>query len=460
MPPQEPQNPQQQPQPEQPYGQSQPVQPYGVPSEQPQAVQQQALPPVQPAAQPYQPVVQQPAPGQSYQPAPEAQYQQQAPAQPEWYAQAAPAPAAPVKGGMNKMKLLLIGAAGLLVLAAVGFGVWYSFYTKPEKAVSDALVNAIRADHVKLAGDLRADLVNSLASEEKSVLKANFTAERTKDSFKGKLDATMTFGVVPFNVDTELVSMPNGDYFFKVNNIRELANQAVGDQPGAMTDLEPLLRLLDKKWVQLSEADFKEATSGGSGEGEGGLACTDKVWEEFDKSGALQNDLAATYALNQFIVVNKTLGSDTIKGTESVGYQLSIDKAKSESFVKKFRETNLFKKLDGCSDGELARSFTDDSLTTSGGTTLEAWIGKWDHNFSRIKFTGKDSDGGFELNTDTDFRSAVKIDAPAKDVTKWQTLVKTYEQYLPTPEEDDSDTLLPGATSPTESLLRSARPRQ
>lgn len=330
-----------------------------------------------------------------------------------------------------------------MLLLVVGVAIWYVLYSRPERVIGDAMLNAIKAEQTTFKGSLRADLIGGL-TDEKSTLIADYSGAFARDAFKADLDATVTFGTVPFRVDGGVISTASGEAYVRVDNIRELAAQAIGDQPQALQEVEPLLKLIDDKWIKLSQNDLNSVVKPDNGT-DSTLSCNQKVQDEFAKNGGLQRDLVASYQANQFIVITDTLANESINGVDNLHYKLRIDQAKLGGFINAFRQTELFKKYDACTDGSLSEEFTSDNFVTADDAELEVWIGRWDHTFSRVKLTLKDADGSTELDLNTDYRAAVSVDAPRDDITQFDTLRRTYEQYLPDVNASDPDTLLPGA---------------
>lgn len=237
----------------------------------------------------------------------------------------APSPPIVVGGPKPAKKRMLIGiivAAVLLILLGASAAAYYLAMNKPQNILNTALVNSFSKDKIKSAA-----FEGSLDTkpQDGSSTAATFTGAANQDgafNFTSKVDALVT---------TITVDVRSGDgktFYARVGGLGSLADTpGTGDTAQAAAFLR-LIGSLNDQWIQINQSMIKQLTGG-----DNSFTAT--------LSDADRQKLADAYKKNQFLVVQKSLADESIKGKSSHHYQVVIEKTKLKSFAAAMKAANI-----------------------------------------------------------------------------------------------------------------------
>lgn len=376
----------------------------------------------QPQAQPYQP-----------QPQPVAQYpvetqelasvEQEAPTQSQQFFASPTANEQPMTGTFapiaespaqlktpNKKKKLIIGgiiAGAVLLLGGGTYTAYALWYQNPEKVLTDAVTNAIKAKTATYQGAIIADSSDVKIKVELDGVEAGLSSRETNAKI------TITAQGKDFKLNGSGLADKDGNVFFKVSNLKAVIDQTLG-ATGMTSAFDGLIEKIDNKWIRISADDLAEFSK----EASDTKKCASDVLKKLDTDKPTRDEFASIYGKNKFIVVDSDLPARTIAGVDSMGYKLSIDRAVAKSFVEAINKTQLVKDLQKCDDSFKldAESITeepDNGVTT----TVEVSVSRWSHEFTQLKFDAKNKSGSASATIEPLFNKDVKVVAPTDFLT-------------------------------------------
>lgn len=333
---------------------------------------------------------------------------------------ASPQGPAPKKRFGGKKALLAIVAAVLVVLLAGGAATYALWWNNPQKVMGDAVTNSLAFRGGSAKGSL------TVKPKEGADVKFDYTLKT--DGKNMAMDATVLadMGAVNINTSGSFV-MHDGTFYVKVNDIKQTFETFLGDDE-SMAMYDKLIAMVDGKWVAITEADIKKW---GGDETDEAQQCFEKALNEFSNSEAQQKQVADAYRSNSFVVISDQLDDEEIDGRLSNHYVIDFDEAKANAFADAVQQTDVYKNVDKCTDGELSES--DDAAEpwskndSKGQTTYELWVDKWNHSPTKVKVTALDT----ESDVETVFESVLNLrDVPAITAPKADTTVKDLEAEI------------------------------
>lgn len=317
------------------------------------------------------------------------------------------------KAKRDRKKLIIIVAAALVVLLGGFYAVYALWYNNPNKVVADALTHLVTTKQ----GDVKADLTLHTGSADVKFAGNLQVAESGDGRMTGNLDVKI--GEETLSTSGEVVATKENLYV-KVNDARKLANsfyQAFAGQD-VPAEFNNLLNLVDGKWVVITSKEYFEMS--GNKDAQKQSECVDKVYTTFQTDKKQQGELANAYQKNQFIVVKKTLPTEAVNGASSLHYELSVDSGKFKSFSTAAQQTSVFKALDACYGGELAKSLQQNGDATSNelsGGKLELWVDQWSHKPTKLSYSSGETGQNASIVTTFNLGKAQTITVPKGETT-------------------------------------------
>ena len=318
--------------------------------------------------------------------------------------------------GKNKKKKIIVTsiiAGAIIVLGLGGYLAYALWYQNPQNVLGDAISHALNAKTASYKGTVKID-----SKDVKVAIDLDGSGVDTTSNTNAKITIT-TMGK-DFKVNGSVLTDKDGNLFFKVGNLRTLLDQYLAESGMAATEtpFDNLIAKIDNKWIRVSADDLAEFSKETSDK----QKCFSTTLKKLNTDKATKEEFTKIYQKNTFVVVNKTLADRTIGGVDSLGYELSLSKDKTKSFIEAVNNTQLVKDLQKCdSDFKLdANDITKDMSTDPTKDTIEVSISRWSHEFTQVKAEGKDEDDSSATGTiviEPLFNKDVKIDAPSDYLT-------------------------------------------
>lgn len=388
-----------------------PPQPSPAPADQPQPQSYQPQPAVQyPVETEQLAAVEQEAPTQS-------QHFFASPAVGEQPATETPAPMMASQAqpkAPNKKKKFIIGgiiAGAVLLLGGGMYAAYALWYQNPEKVLTDAVSNVIRAKTATYSG--------TLAMDTKDVkVRVVFDGKQASElNGEGNAKITLTSQGKDFVVNGSALVDKDGNLFFKVGNLKTILDDVLKQSGMTSSPFDELVAKIDNKWIRVSADDLAEYDKD-AGKAQ---ACLTDTMKKIQNDKAVHDSLVKAYENNKFVVIDSSLPGRTINGVDSMGYKLSLNNEAAKKFAEAVNEMQFMKDLQKCdSSFESFKLDASDMKSTTGTTSTEAVevsVSRWSHEFTQLKVTGKDDDASGEFILEPIFGKDVTVAAPTDFMT-------------------------------------------
>ncbi len=327
-------------------------------------------------------------------------------------------------------KAIIAVVAGLIVLLGGGAAgaLWW---TSPEKSLSDAM----SATELPQGGAIKGDFVVT-PKDGKPVTIAYDTKYK---GFVNKTDLSVkaSMGAIKLDMSGGVATTANKSVLFRVNDIRDTINSfAQGDR--AMIDeyYGGLLDKIDGKWVEMTEADIKDATKDSGTD----FSCVMDKTAKLMQDKAFLKEASDIYKKNPIFSIKEKMGSEKIDGRDSNRVLLAYDKAKDKAFGDALEKTAAVKELKSCiKDTDTKMEDKKDDTKTP---RIEVWIDKWSHKINKMMVVQEDNGTTVQMTTVINYNNSQKVDVPKAD-TQFKDLKseieKLQQDFSPTvPLEPDS----------------------
>lgn len=302
-------------------------------------------------------------------------------------------------GGIIAFVLILLGAG-----SALAYNVWYQ---NPDKVLSDAVSNALRAKTATYTGSLDFTQTGSA-----SVSKFTLTVDGKNTSNATEVDVTFDFeyddtdyslsGAGLFDADANL--------YFKVNDVRSTIDK-FSDGEELPEAFDAIITKIDGNWIKVSADDLKEFDEDYAET----QTCTKDALAKLENNSDATRELVDLYKAHTFIVVAEELGVQD----GSLGYVIEGDEEKAKSFVRGLNDTTIFKELKACDDTfEIDEDdlFSDSSDSGTADGRVELWVSRWSHQFTKVFVTSTNDGATVELLLEPVFDAEVTVTPPSDAV--------------------------------------------
>ena len=314
----------------------------------------------------------------------------------------------------NKKKKFIIGgiiAGAVLLLGGGTYAAYALWYQNPEKVLTDAVSNLIRAKTATYSG--------TLAMDTKDVkVRVVFDGKQASElNGEGNAKITLTSQGKDFVVNGSALVDKDGNLFFKVGNLKTILDDVLKQSGMTSSPFDELVAKIDNKWIRVSADDLAEYDK------DAGKAqtCLTDTMKKIQNDKAVHDSLVKAYENNKFVVIDSSLPGRTINGVDSMGYKLSLNNEAAKKFAEAVNEMQFMKDLQKCdSSFESFKLDASDMKSTTGTTsteTVEVSVSRWSHEFTQLKVTGKDDDASGEFILEPIFGKDVTVAAPTDFMT-------------------------------------------
>ena len=314
----------------------------------------------------------------------------------------------------NKKKKFIIGgiiAGAVLLLGGGTYAAYALWYQNPEKVLTDAVSNLIRAKTATYSG--------TLAMDTKDVkVRVVFDGKQASElNGEGNAKITLTSQGKDFVVNGSALVDKDGNLFFKVGNLKTILDDVLKQSGMTSSPFDELVAKIDNKWIRVSADDLAEYDKD-AGKAQ---ACLTDTMKKIQNDKAVHDSLVKAYENNKFVVIDSSLPGRTINGVDSMGYKLSLNNEAAKKFAEAVNEMQFMKDLQKCdSSFESFKLDASDMKSTTGTTsteTVEVSVSRWSHEFTQLKVTGKDDDASGEFILEPIFGKDVTVAAPTDFMT-------------------------------------------
>ncbi len=295
------------------------------------------------------------------------------------------APSSSRKPKRKKLALLVIVAVVFLAGASAAAYFAATATEKPEDALKTAFNNTLRKRQVSAKGTLSYE---NTAAEQDSLRAINITFETQSDSDNHTFAADMEVAASGVKLPVELRSVGK-NFYVKVGSLGSLKGAVQLSNP----DLVPLIDEVDEKianqWIEIDNSLIKEANAQCLLEYPASL-----TEEDFDL-------LANSYNGNEFIAVKST-AEETVEGSPSTRYDVTIDEAKAKSYGKNLENLSVFKNFKDCieqvsRDPDFLDELEEESPDESETSEYSLWVDTATQTINQVKIKGSDKESTADL---------------------------------------------------------------
>lgn len=314
----------------------------------------------------------------------------------------------------NKKKKFIIGgiiAGAVLLLGGGTYAAYALWYQNPEKVLTDAVSNLIRAKTATYSG--------TLAMDTKDVkVRVVFDGKQASElNGEGNAKITLTSQGKDFVVNGSALVDKDGNLFFKVGNLKTILDDVLKQSGMTSSPFDELVAKIDNKWIRVSADDLAEYDKD-AGKAQ---ACLTDTMKKIQNDKTVHDSLVKAYENNKFVVIDSSLPGRTINGVDSMGYKLSLNNEAAKKFAEAVNEMQFMKDLQKCDSSfesfKLDASDMKSSTGTTSTETVEVSVSRWSHEFTQLKVTGKDDDASGEFILEPIFGKDVTVAAPTDFMT-------------------------------------------
>jgi len=328
-------------------------------------------------------------------------------------------PIVPSPKKIKKGMIIGIIVAAFIVIVGGGSALAYNlWYNAPEKVITDAVMNVITAKTAIYTGTINSESGNSKITVDVTAKQANLAG-----SVDAKLSVNMNNNT--YNATGSGVFDNAGDLYIKVNTdsiisiLKNLLTTVGSENNTLSTAIDTLANKINDKWIKIGSSDlatFNQSYADNKN-------CLNDVTNKFRNDNSAIAEIAELYKTNPFIKVNQNLGSKD----GSVGYEISIDNTKGNSFTKSIKNTKIYKSIQSCDDSSIiddSLSSIIDSISSNESSNnsvpapkIDLWVDSWSHQITKIDMNSSNDDSKFSTVILPKFNQTVEITTPTNSIS-------------------------------------------
>ena len=319
-------------------------------------------------------------------------------------------------------KRLIIGLITIVVLLIFGCAVfaYSSWYSKPEKVMSDAIVNVVSSKSVMYNGNV------AIVGDN---LKLSFDIDGKQAGAAGALNSKLTITDAKRNyiINGSGLIDSSGNTYFKANvktvvpNI--ISKMGFDSKEGASAAVDSFIEKVNNKWIKTTDHELSTTNNDYLSV----KNCTSDLINKYKDNKAAISELTDLYKKQQFINSNKNLGQKD----GSVGFLINVNSQKLASFKDGLEKTKIYKSLSECGNEYSVSNLSklvNENFAMVDNPIVEVWIDSWTHQITKISANGYIYGAKVSADLSPRFNQTVEINAPSEFVSMSQ--LKLYTQDL------------------------------
>lgn len=310
-------------------------------------------------------------------------------------------PSEPPERKRGWKKWTAIAVIVLVVLAAGAAFAYHWELNRPTNVVKEALANTLAAKSVSLNGEMKVNLNNPSISYTTTLSGAYATG--------GPFQAKISTSAGGASLGAQALSPDGQNFYFQLSgldNLPKLMQGLSGPTGGASTDpavqsalglFGPMLAPLNNQWVEVSQNFIKQAGSKGFS-------------SSFELTSADQSQLKQAYLANPFLVIKDILPDQSVGGTDSFHYQITVDKEKLVAFLNQVNNDHIAKVKISSAEIKTISGYKDSDFTSQ---PIDLYISKSSRQITEIALQRKFNNGLLNVSLDfSHYNQPVNIAAP------------------------------------------------
>ncbi len=295
-------------------------------------------------------------------------------------------------------------AIAVIVLVLLAAGAAFAYHwelNRPTNVVKEALANTLAAKSVSLAGNVKLNIDNPSVSYTTTLS----GAYATSGPFQAKI-STQAGGA---SLGAQALSPDGQNFYFQLNGLNNLSKlmQGISGSTGSASTgpavqsalglFGPMLASFNNQWIEVSQNLIKQAGSKGFS-------------SSFELTSADQSELKQAYLADPFLVIKDILPDQSVGGTNSFHYQITVDKEKLVAFLNQVNSDNIAKIKISKAEISKISSYKDSDFT---GQPIDLYISKSSRQITEIVLQHKFQNGVLSVSLDfSHYNQPVNISAP------------------------------------------------
>ena len=324
---------------------------------------------------------------------------------------ARPADKPVAKEKSKKPLIVTLIIAGALVLAGVGFAIWwFVFYSSDKQVLDDAFYNALDTTEGTADVKITAKVAGDGMTMPDMNIEANIKANYNKDAVALDIDGKFSVSVMSIDVSANLVANKNEAYI-KVNDLSGLLKK-FGLSSSALGGFD--INKVSDKWIKISQDDLKdlmprteftiddpEAPQIEGGDFEDYMKCAEKATTALTEDKDVQKEFL-TAIQDSKILTAKRVGGDK----DGIKFQLTGDLGAASAFGNKLKEMKTVKTLIDCAGGLNTEDVSMPDLSGVSqaldkiGVEVYFWVSPWGHQPTRLLINVKVDEPNVKISID------------------------------------------------------------
>lgn len=294
----------------------------------------------------------------------------------------------------SKKKLLigLILVAIIVILLGATAAAYYVVMNKPQNVLDMALANTFSPSKVTSIS-FEGNASVTTGSTPITVTFSGASDQNGAFTLSSKIDALLT------TITSDVRSADGSTLYARVGGLSGISQLLKASGNSFAGTYAPIIAGIDNQWIQINQSMVKQLTGSGASLS-AKLNATDR------------QKLETAYKQNKFLVAQKSLAAESIKGRNSFHFQVIVDKTKLKSFVAAIKSANVQN-----------LTITQDNLNTLnnqidkadfGKYPVEIWVAKSNKLIDQIGFTTTQGDTKLAVRfTVDDYNKPVNVPVPS-----------------------------------------------
>jgi len=355
-----------------------------------------------------------------------------------------PADKSVVKKKSKKLLITTLIIAGILVLAGIGFAIWwFVFYSSDKQVLDDAFYNVFATTEgtadIKITAKIAGDNITAPDMNIEANLKTHYNRNAVALDIDGKFSAS----IMSISASANLVGNKNGEVYVKINGLNDLLTKfGLGSSALGGFDVSKV----SDKWIKISQDDLKNLISQtkftpdcaslglDKDDCDGPVShlvpqieadttdyakCLEKAADSLIDGKDVQKELL-TAIKDSKVLTAKRVGNDK----DGIKFQLTGDLSAVPAFGNKLKEMKVVKalmdcmKVDANADGEALDLSSASEMLDRFKIETYFWVGAWGHQPTRLLINVKMNEPNVKITIDmTDKPGKTEVKMPSSSTS-------------------------------------------
>jgi hypothetical protein len=317
------------------------------------------------------------------------------------------AAATPEPKKSKKPLIITLIIAGVLVLAGIGWMIWwFAYYSSDNKVLTDAFHNTLSTTEGTNETKITAKITNDGSTASDVNIEANIKSSFSGDAIALDIDGKVSASAVSISASANLVIHKNGEVYIKINYLDKLLSNLglTSDLLGGFDASK-----VSDKWIKISQDDLENLIPQTEINTNGYAKCVESAVTTLTEKKDTQKELLDIIKDSQ-VLTAKRVGSDQ----DGIKFKLTGDINAAATFANKLVSMEIFQAFSSC----VAKLSTDTVLDSTAdlpdwddivsqvnqlrsrlGVEVHFWVNASNHQPTRLLVSVESE--GVELSLDT-----------------------------------------------------------